>query len=184
MSRAKAQRLLSEILTLFDGPPSLAVQGLIAVLAGRGLLLAPRGHHFENLANAVAWSFNGVIRKITNGAPLDAATLMEGGQLPHVLLLEGVDSARLVKLRATLRKLTEPDQPKPDLLFFLATADPAEIPSLGHPDRAVWDELFGLRVNGRDSVARGPTVLADLEPDTLGVEAILPEDILELRRDE
>jgi tetratricopeptide (TPR) repeat protein len=181
MSRPKAQRLLSELLTLFDGPPSLAVESLIALLAGGNVLLSPRGHHFENLANAVAWSFNGVIRKIPPSAALDAEALSEGQQLAHVLLVEGVDTARLVKLRAVLRRLATADGGPLEPLFILATADPDAIPPLGHADRPVWDELFTMRLNGRDTAPREPAAF-ELEPDPLGIDQILPEDVVSLRK--
>src|SRR5262245_37329088 len=182
MSRAKAQRLLSEVLTLFDGPAPLAVESLLALLSGGNVLLSPRGHHFEQLASAVAWSFNGVLRKVPPAAVLDAGALSEGQQIAHVLLVEGVDTARLVKLRAVLRRLASAEGGPFEPLFILATADPHAIPAVGHPDRTIWDELFALRSNGRDSAPREGATF-ELDADPLGIDQILPEDILALRRE-
>jgi hypothetical protein len=181
MSRAKAPRLLNEVLTLFDGPPSLAVESLIALLAGGNVLLSPRGHHFESLANAIAWSFNGVLRKIPASAALDLGAISEGQQVAHVLLIEGVDTGRLVKLRAVLRRLATAEDGPAGPLFVLATADPDAVPPLEHPERAVWDELFAMRLNGRDSAPRQLAAF-ELDSDPLGVDQILPEDVLALRR--
>ena len=180
MSRAKAQRLLSEMLTLFDGPTSLAVESLIALLAGRNVLLSPRGHHVDNLASAIAWSFNGVLRKIPSSAALDAEAISDGQHLAHVLLIENVDTARLVKLRSVMRRLAKGDSDSCEPLFVLATADFVAIPSLGGSDHAVWDDLFGMRLNGREPVPREPATF-DQDSDPLGVDQILPEDVLALR---
>jgi hypothetical protein len=175
MSRAKTHQLLSEILTLYGGPPALAFGSLVALASGGHVLLSPRGHRYDNLANALAWAFNGILRRLGPASSIDVATIVDGPQPAHVLLVEGLDTARVTRLEAVLRRLRASGEP----ILVLGTAELHSIPAPRHPDRALWDELFLMRLNGRDGALPDP-VLGELGADVLGADQILPEDVAQM----
>ncbi len=182
MSRAKAQRLISEVLTLYEGDPATAVQAVLALLAGGHALLIPGREHALDLANAVGWAFNGVIHRF--GAE-EAFRFQKRGkrrQLPHVILIEDLNTERLREFRKVLTRASlEADPGMEEPCFILATTSPSALPRLDDPARPLWDEMFTIVLQEQleESLEK---LSSSLEPDMLGSGQLLPEDISDLRR--